>query len=150
MTDHGRILGIDYGSKRVGMAMSDPTGIISQGLPTLENNPHLLERIAAIVRGEDVRLVVVGVPYAPDGGPGAKGREINQFIDRLRSTVAVPVETWDESHSSRNAQEAFITGGMKRKQRRLSRAEGLVDQMAARLMLQEYLDSDHHRRPTVA
>jgi putative Holliday junction resolvase len=147
---HGRILGIDYGSKRVGMAISDPTGIIAQGLPTLANDPHLLERIAAIARAENARLLVVGMPYAPDGGPGAKGREISLFIDNLRATVALPVETWDESHSSRNAQEAFIAGGMKRKQRRLSRAGGLVDQMAARLMLQEYLDSDHHRRSTVA
>jgi putative Holliday junction resolvase len=116
----------------------------------VENDPRLLERIAAIVRAENARLVVVGMPYAPDGGPGAKGREISQFIDRLRAIVTVPVETWDESHSSRNAQDAFIAGGMKRKQRRLSRAQGLVDRMAARLMLQEYLDSDHHRGSTPA
>jgi putative Holliday junction resolvase len=137
----GRVLGIDFGTKRIGVAVSDPLRIIAQGVGTLENNAEVVDGICRIVREREVGLVVVGMPYAPDGGLGAKGKEVQEFVNRLQGSVRVPVETWDESYSSREAQRAFIAGGMKRKRRQ---EKGRVDEMAARLLLQEYLDSYEH------
>lgn len=138
----GRILGIDYGSRRVGVAVSDPLQIIAQGVTTLENDPRLLPRLGAIAREHEVVCVVVGMPYAADGGLGAKGREVEEFIGKLRPEIAVPIDTWDESYSSVLAHQAFIEGGMRRKKRR---EKHRVDEMAARLMLQEYLENRTHR-----
>jgi len=138
----GRILGIDYGTKRVGVSLSDPMRIISQGVGTLDNDAQLLERLKGIVEKEGAAMIVVGMPYSADGGKGGKAMEVEEFITRLRGAVAVEIDTWDESYSSVNAHQAFIDGGMKRKQRR---EKHRVDEMAARLMLQEYLDNQGHR-----
>jgi len=137
----GRVMGIDYGSRRVGIAVSDPLRVVTRGLGFLENGPGLSAAIAAQARDEEVVLIVVGMPYAPDGGPGAKGEEVARFIGDLRSHVHVPVETWDESFTSVGARQAFIDSGMKKRKRR---EKGRVDEMAARLLLQEYLESAHH------
>jgi putative Holliday junction resolvase len=135
--DPGRILAIDYGSKRVGLALSDPMHILASGAGTLVNDVQLFDQIVALVRSHEVRLVVVGMPYAPDGGRGQKAQEIGLFIDRLRAVLAIPVTTWDESFTSVNAREAMQQGGMKKKQRQ---GKGRVDEMAARLLLQEYME----------
>ncbi len=143
----GRLLGIDYGTKRVGVAISDPLGIIAQGVTTLRNDGSLLHRLLAIVHERDVTRVVVGMPYSDDGAKGAKAREVEQFVDRLRQELRVEIDTWDESLSSVEAVRAMVAGGMKRKMRREKRR---VDEMAARLMLQGYLDSrkeERSRRP---
>ncbi len=142
MPDPGRILGIDYGSRRVGLAVSDPLRVISQGAGTLDTGPLLLARLAGIVQERDVTLIVVGMPYAPDGGISAKGKEIEAFCAQLRAVVPVPVETWDESFTSVDAQRAFLAGGMKRKKRR---EKGRVDEMAARILLQGFLESHQER-----
>ncbi len=137
----GRILGIDYGSKRVGVAMSDPLRILASGVGTWENDGSLLQRLADLVAREGIALVVVGMPYAPDGGKGTKAREVEEFIAALQSAVAPPVTTWDESYTSVRAHRAFIDAGMKRKQRGEKRR---VDEMAARLLLQEFLENQRH------
>jgi putative Holliday junction resolvase len=133
-------MGIDYGSRRVGVAVSDPMRIIAQGAGTLVNNEGLLGRLQATVRECGVTLVVVGMPYSEDGGKGAKAQEVDRFIERLREYVAVNVETWDESLSSEEARQVLVQTGMKKKQRRQKER---VDEMAARLLLQGYLD---HRK----
>jgi putative Holliday junction resolvase len=138
MDQPGRILGIDYGGKRVGLALTDPLRILAQGAGTLENDGRLLERIAGMVQDRGVTLIVVGMPYAPDGGRGEKGEEVQSFIGRLRGAVGVPIETWDESFTSVDAKTVFVAGGMKRKQRR---EKPRVDEMAARLLLQGYLEN---------
>jgi putative Holliday junction resolvase len=137
----GRVMGIDYGSRRVGIAVSDPLRIITRGLGALDNVPGLIESIAAKVREEQVVLIVVGMPFAPDGGPGAKGEEVGRFIEALRAQVTVPVGIWDESFTTVDARRAFIDGGMKKRKRQ---QKGRVDEMAARLLLQEYLESTSH------
>jgi len=137
----GRVMGIDYGSRRVGIAVSDPLRIVTRGLGVLENGPDLTTAVAARALAEDVVLIVVGMPYAPDGGRGAKGEEVASFIAALRERVRVPVETWDESYSSVLARQAFIDGGMKKQKRK---EKSRVDEMAARLLLQEFLESAHH------
>jgi putative Holliday junction resolvase len=138
----GRVMGIDYGSKRVGIAVSDPLRIITRGLGALDNTPGLAAMIAARVKEEEVVLIVVGMPFAPDGGLGAKGEEVGRFIETLRAQIPVRVEMWDESFTSVEARQAFIDGGMKKRKRR---EKGRVDEMAARLLLQEYMESTNHR-----
>jgi len=138
----GRILGIDYGSRRVGLAISDPMRLIATGAGTWENDERLMDRLRALVADEAIGVVVVGMPYAADGGKGGKGAEVQRFLDRLSQSVAVRVETWDESYTTVNAHRAFIEGGMKRKKRR---EKARVDEMAARLLLQEYLENNNDR-----
>ena len=139
--DTGRVMAIDYGTRRVGVAVSDPSRILASGRGTLDNTPALLDGLRAIAGAEEVVLIVVGMPYAPDGGKGKKGEEVEEFIGRLRGAVNVPVESWDESFTSVQAHRAFLDGGMKKKQRR---EKGRVDEMAARLLLQEYLENSRH------
>lgn len=136
----GRILGIDYGSKRVGVSISDPLRILSQGVATLNNDAYLFERLVGIIQDQDVKTIVVGMPYDSEGRKGAKAIEVDEFIERLRQMTGVDIQTWDESYSSVNAQRAFIESGMGRKKRQQKHR---VDEMAARLMLQEYLDQHH-------
>ncbi len=138
MSLQGRVLGIDYGSKRVGVAMSDPLRVLAGGIGTLNNDDSLMDRLAGLVEEHQVSLIVVGMPYAPDGGRGAKGREVELFIRRLESVIPATITTWDESFSSVEARRTFRQGGMKRKQRQ---EKARVDEMAARLLLQEYLDA---------
>lgn len=133
-----RVMGIDYGTTRVGVAISDPLRIIAQPVTMLENNTRLVAELMDIAETRNVKLVVIGMPYAPDGGKGAMAKAVDEFVNTLKSALQLPVVTWDESNSSTSAQQVFIEGGMKKKQRR---AKGNIDIMAARLMLQEYLDS---------
>jgi putative holliday junction resolvase len=134
----GRALGIDYGSRRVGMALSDPLRIIASGAGVLQNSPALVATLARFIEEHQVVQVVVGMPYAPDGGPGKKGKEVEEFIRRLAAVVSVPIDTWDESFTTVEASAAIRRAGMKKKQRQ---QKGVLDEMAARLLLQEYLES---------
>lgn len=109
-------------------------------MTTLENDGSLLDQLCGIIEERKVRRVVVGMPYGPDGGKGAKALEVDQFIGRLKQKTTVEIDTWDESYSSVDAQKALLAAGMKRKKRR---QKVLLDVMAARLMLQQYLD--HHQ-----
>jgi putative Holliday junction resolvase len=136
----GSVLGIDYGSRRVGVAVSDPMRILAQGAGALINDAHLLARLMQIIHDRGITLVVVGMPYSDDGGKGQQAREVDRFIDRLRDHIIVDVDTWDESLTSREAQRILIRAGTKKKQRRQKER---VDEMAACLLLQEYLD---HRK----
>jgi putative Holliday junction resolvase len=134
----GRALGIDYGSRRVGLALSDPLRIIASGAGVLQNTPSLIKTLARFVEENQVVVIVVGMPYAPDGGTGEKGEEVELFIQRLHDAVTIPVTTWDESFTTVEAGATLRKGGMKKKQRR---QKGVLDEMAARLLLQEYLDT---------
>jgi len=134
----GRALGIDYGSRRLGLALSDPLRIIAGGAGVLQNTPVLITTLARFVDEHQVAVVVVGMPYAPDGGSGKKGEEVGRFIRQLKEAIAVPVATWDESFSTVEAGAALRNGGMKKMQRR---RKGVLDEMAARVLLQEYLDA---------
>ncbi len=136
----GRVLGIDYGTKRIGIAASDPTRLLSQGVTTLQNDALLWSRLKKTLDDQDIKLIVVGMPYSLDGGKGKKAHEVDEFIRILRQHTDLPIETWDESFSSVAAQQVFIESGMKKKKRR---EKHRVDEMAARLILQDYLD--HHR-----
>jgi putative Holliday junction resolvase len=139
----GRVMGLDYGKRRIGVALSDPLRMIARGAGTVENSSNLFFRLSEIVRRENVVLVVVGMPYAPDGGRGAQGEEVQRFVERLRETLALPVEMWDESRTSVDAARVLREAGMRQKKRR---QKARVDEMAARILLQEYLESSYHRQ----
>jgi putative Holliday junction resolvase len=133
----GRILAVDYGSRRVGVALSDPLRVLAGGLATLGNDDTIIQRLTELIREHQATQVVVGIPYGEQGELTPKAQEVMAFIQRLRKTVPVPVETWDESFTSVEAHRAFRMSGMKQRKRR---EKDRVDTMAARILLQEYLD----------
>jgi putative Holliday junction resolvase len=136
----GRLLAVDYGSERIGLAISDPLRVIAGGAGMILNNEHALQEIGERVREHRIVKIIVGMPYLHDGSKGTKAKEVDDFIARLKQVVGIPVETWDESFTSVRAKQAHIDGGMRRRERR---NRGRVDEMAARLLLQDYLDAPH-------
>jgi putative Holliday junction resolvase len=133
-----RILAIDYGSRRVGVAISDPMNIVARGLPTLENNRELFKQLQKIVFDHDVAKIVVGMPFNLRGEKGFKAKEVDEFIEKLRAEIGIPVTTWDERFTSKIAQGVIRELGTKKMKRR---TKGAVDKMASVLLLQSYLDS---------
>ncbi|HPP79372.1 MAG TPA: Holliday junction resolvase RuvX [Deltaproteobacteria bacterium] len=133
-----RILGIDYGTKRIGIAVSDPAGIMAHPLKVLEVRPddsHLLE-IQAIARSYGVEKIVVGLPYNMDGTEGPKAREACLWGERVAELTGLPVVFWDERLSSFEAEELLAGHEVSPK-----RMRKLVDKIAAGIILQGYLDS---------
>jgi len=134
----GRLLGIDFGTERIGLALSDPLGILAGGAGVVLNTPSALEQIRSVAETNAVTRIIVGMPYQSDGTKGTKALEVDEFISRLKQLVRIPIETWDESYTSVRAKQVFLDGGMKKKERQ---QKGRVDEMAARLLLQDYLDA---------
>jgi len=142
-TPPGRVLGIDYGTMRLGLAVSDPLRVVAGGVAAIPHDDHLMERLTDIVRELHPVLIVVGIPYAPDGGKGTMAKEIEGFIGELQTRLGIPVQTWDESQSSVKAQEVLRASGMRVRRRR---ERGRVDTMAARILLQEFLEENARTR----
>ncbi len=133
-----RVLGIDYGSVRLGIAVSDPLRIIARGVTVLDNSPHLISEIKKLVEELEVDTIVVGFPYTLSGTTGKKGVEVESFIALLRAQLACPVITLDERFSSKIAGDTLRSMGVAKKKRQ---RKGTIDEMAAALILQSYLDS---------
>ncbi len=134
-----RILGIDYGSQRIGIALSDPLGILAHSYDTIAHTEDVCRRIAQLAAELGVNLVVVGMPYNLKGEKGQKAREVEGFVERLRRELNVDVVTWDERFTSTMANATMMQMGTRKKERRTNK--GRIDAMAAALMLQSYLDS---------
>lgn len=132
----GCVLAIDYGVKRVGLAASDPMGIIANGIGTLENAPDLMQRISAIVQERNVTRIVVGLPLTLQGLDGDTTRLVRAFVDKLSAQVPVPVVLLDERFTSSIATQTIRDMGVGRKKRR---DKGKVDEIAAIILLQDYL-----------
>jgi putative Holliday junction resolvase len=132
-----RHLGLDVGDRRIGIALSDETGTLATGLDTLPRvGPRKdLKAIAELVRTRGVGEVVVGLPRSLDGSLGPQAQKVVAFMDELRPVVRVPVVPWDERFTSVVAEQALIEGHVSRKGRK-----GVVDKVAAILILQNYLD----------
>jgi putative holliday junction resolvase len=133
-----RILAVDPGSKRVGLAVSDPTATIAQALSTVPAEPAatLPSRLAEIAKAQDARRIVVGLPLRLDGRRGPEAVAAKELADRLRQESGLPVELVDERFTTAAAERSLIAGGVRREKRRLS-----VDRVAATLLLQGHLDS---------
>jgi putative Holliday junction resolvase len=133
-----RILGLDYGEKRIGIAVSDELGITAQGLATIhrKNRTADLDQIDECVRRYDIERIVVGYPLRLDGSEGIQCEKINRFIRRLEKRFTVPVIRRDEMLSTKEAEELLRETGVRREKRR-----AMVDRLAACIILQRYLDA---------
>ncbi len=133
-----RFLGVDLGSRRIGIAASDPTGTVASPLLTLlHRGPRdAVDRIAALCREHEIAGVVVGWPRNMDGTSGPAAGRAEAFARALRRAASVPVELWDERLTTVQAERALIEGAVRRVERRTVR-----DRVAAALILQGYLDA---------
>lgn len=132
-----RILGLDIGSKRIGVAISDQTGLIAQALETIySTSPERnVRRIVELISEHDVTEIVLGVPYNMDGSEGPQVQQIRNFKDLLSGNIDVPLHEWDERLSTVAAERILLEADMSRAKRRK-----VVDKVAATLILQGYLD----------
>jgi putative Holliday junction resolvase len=133
-----RILGIDYGSKRVGLSLSDPLGLIAQPIDALKNDASLFANLKQISISKNVKLIVVGMPLNLKGLHAQKAEEVQKFIERLKVELNMEVATWDERFTTTIAQQTMIAMGTKKKERQAK--NGRIDSMAAAIILQGYLD----------
>ena len=133
-----RILGLDLGERRVGVAVSDPQGILAQPLVQLapRGRRDLVAAVAHLVAEHGAGRVVVGMPFLPDGARGEQARRAAGVAAALRQAVAVPIVEWDERYSTRDAQEKLREAGDRPRRRK-----GRRDQAAAAVILQSYLDA---------
>lgn len=133
-----RVLAVDYGTVRVGLALSDELGLFATPLETQPYRADIVERIASIASAHTVATVVVGMPYALDGTESDMTRRVKSFAERLRAVLPCPVVEWDESFSSRAAAQRMRGTGVGRRRRR---SKGTTDAWAASIILEEYLES---------
>ena len=134
----GRIMAIDYGIKRTGLAVTDPLGIIASGLDTVET-PKLMSYLENYTRRETVDRFVVGDARHMDNTPSESARYIEPFVVALKAKFPdIPVDRVDERFTSKMAFQTMIDSGLKKKQRQ---NKGMIDQIAATIMLQDYLKS---------
>jgi len=133
------ILGLDIGEKRIGIAKSDALGMFAHGMEFIErteDNTHF-EKIQACIDEHSVEKIIVGMPINLDGSEGLAAEHMRGFIEIMKDHVSVPIETWDERLTSKEAmrymQDSSLSGSKKRKR---------VDSLAAQIMLQNYLDSN--------
>jgi len=133
-----RIIAIDYGTERVGIAISDATGTIAQSLETIRNNgeEYLAEQIQALIAENNAKKVVVGLPRALSGRDTEQTLITLKFIDFLKKKLSIEVITWDERFSTKEAVRGLIEADISRKKRK-----NLKDKIAAQLILQFYLDT---------
>ena len=133
----GRIIAIDYGTKRIGLAVTDTMQIIANGLCTVPYN-EAIEYLRAYISKENVDLFVVGLPKQLNNEPSENMRHINDFVNRLQKLIPdIPVEFSDERFTSTMAHRAMIDGGLSKKRRQ---DKALVDKISATLILQGFLE----------
>lgn len=133
-----RILGLDYGGRRIGVAICDELGMTAQGAATInrKNRDADLDAIADLVRRYDIERIVIGYPLRLDGSEGVQCEKINRFCRRLEARLSLPVIRWDETLSTKEAEEILRRTGTRPKKRK-----GIVDRVAASIILQGYLDA---------
>ncbi|MCQ2267152.1 MAG: Holliday junction resolvase RuvX [Bacteroidaceae bacterium] len=133
-----RILSIDYGKRRTGLAVSDPLQIIAGGLCTVDT-PQLLTYITDYVSREQVERIIIGLPVQPNGQPSENQARVREFTGRLRKALPqIPVEFWDERYTSVMAHQTMLQSGISRKRRQ---DKALVDEISATIILQSYMES---------
>ena len=132
-----RILGLDYGEKRIGVAISDPMGILASPLTVIESkSTHSdIEQIVSLTQEHEIEQIVIGLPRSLDGSESKQAQMTRDFIDLLQGQLNIPVNTWDERLSTvaadRMMNEAGVKKGKKKKR---------IDSAAATIILQNYLD----------
>ena len=133
-----RILGLDYGEKRIGVAICDELGLTAQGKPTIirKTKKHDWEILGNLIRNYKVEKIVIGYPVRLDGSEGIQCEKVNRFKALLEKTFFLPVVKWPETLSTKEAEEILINSGV-----RWEKRKKMVDKLAACIILQGYLDS---------
>lgn len=133
-----RILAIDYGKKRTGLAVTDPLQLIAGGLATVSTS-ELFDFLRSYMERERVERIVIGEPRQPNGEPSENLARVRQFVNQWRKAVPdVPVEFYDERFTSVLAHRAMLDAGLKKKARQ---DKALVDEISATIILQNYMES---------
>jgi putative holliday junction resolvase len=135
-----RFLGLDYGSKRIGVALSDPDGTMAFPIETIQVKPdgsHIKD-IKAIIDAYQVAKLVVGLPYNMDGSIGDRAREVMRWGGQIEELLGIPVIFWDERLSTSEAHDMLIGINVKGRKRK-----SIVDKIAASIILKGYLDSEN-------
>jgi len=133
-----RILAVDPGSKRIGLALSDPTGTIANPLTVISHVSRPVDAavVAELATSHEAGLIVIGHSFDDDGNPSFEGRRSMRFAEALKTETGIPIILWDESFTTQDARSARIQMGVSRKQR-----SGHLDDLAAAVLLQSYLDA---------
>ena len=133
-----KILAIDHGEKRIGLALSDPTGTIASPLSVIKHVSRLLDaaQVANLAAEKDAGLIVIGQSFDEEGNPNLAGRRAAKFAEALKEQTNIPIELFDESFSTQDARATRIEMGVSRKQR-----SGHMDELAAVMILRSYLES---------
>ncbi|WP_294718825.1 Holliday junction resolvase RuvX [Prevotella sp.] len=132
-----RILAVDYGKKRTGLAVTDPLQIIANGLATVPT-AELYDYLVKYTQTEQVELIVVGEPKQPNGEPSENLARVREFVARWKKRQQIPVVYYDERFTSVLAHKAMLDGGLRKKARQ---NKALVDEISATIILQSYLES---------
>jgi putative holliday junction resolvase len=135
MNEGMRALGVDYGTVRVGLAISDELGIISMPLETVPQE-RAVERIIQVIEEKKVGIVILGLPKNMDGTLGPKAQEVQKFAASLSEKITVPIKLWDERLTTRGVERMLIEADVSRQNRKK-----VIDKLAAQQILQGYLDS---------
>ena len=138
-----RVLGLDVGSKRIGLAVSDPLGITAQGLETIrrQNKRLDLEELGKIIRQYSVSEIVVGYPLRLSGAEGTQSEKMQRFAEDLRKKFGLPVHLWDERLTSSQANRL-----LREMELSIQKRAGAVDRMAAVLILQNWMEARESAR----
>jgi putative Holliday junction resolvase len=139
-----RLIGLDVGEVRIGVAVSDPTGTLASAREVLARRPEALalQAIARLVEEEEAAAIIVGLPRSLSGELHSQAALVQEFADKLRKEVQVPVEFWDERLSTVAAEREMRAAGTKRERRK-----AMIDAVAAAIILQSYLDARRAQTP---
>ena len=134
-----RLLGVDYGEKRIGLAISDPLGIIAQGLKFISAEDFFqkkgIEEFKEVIEEFKISTIVMGFPLNMDGSIGRKGNEVQSFVEQLKKHISLPFVMWDERLTTVTAENILINADLSRKRRKK-----VIDKISAAIILQGYLD----------
>jgi len=138
-----KLLGLDFGERRIGVAVSDPLGALAQPATAIEraSMPEDIEKINWLIRRHQVNTIVLGLPLSMDGTVGTQAKRVKRFAGRLKRELHVEVVLWDERLSTVEAERSLLEADLRRAERRATR-----DSVAAALVLQSYLDAQQRSR----
>lgn len=133
-----RLLAIDYGDVRIGLAVNDALGITAQGICSFKRTSlqEDIARIREVIKSRNVEEIIVGMPYMLNGKKGSKAKEVEEFISLLKQHFNIPIIEWDERYTTVQAEEILNSAGVKRKKKK-----SVIDMLAATFILESYMAS---------
>ncbi|MCE2852762.1 MAG: Holliday junction resolvase RuvX [Roseiflexaceae bacterium] len=142
MTSRGRVLALDVGERRIGVAICDPSWLLASPYTTLQATPEAVfyKKLQHIVAVEDIVQLVVGLPVSLNGHEGPQAQRIRHFIDALMVHIHIPIATCDERYTSAAAERLMIEAGMRPEQRKAR-----IDEVAASIILQDWIDAQRNQ-----